>query len=787
MHPHASPGSPGNIRTRYVLPLAIVALLAALFGGGLTQGAHAQSPGGSLLNWEHAVQSTASVGWVTGPGTPPGGFGGSLSFSTGTGTPAQGGKAWAWDSSYAGMKLSDITALSYSTYSALTNTDPNILDPAIDLEINPEPNNPAGVHYTTLVFEPVYYHFSGNTAQPIKHGEWQTWDTFHGAWWTTRTVGSYQGGGTTYFNLADFQAAYPDAVILGAGTPASGLEIVVGQNSYGPPWQGWSGNVANLSISTSTGGTSIYYANAMNCTTTCTVASTANESAADGSPAHPFANLQTAINAIGWLYPDGGGIVDVGPGTYHGPFTITTPITLLGAGAGVNAGTYPGPYTIIDPASSGFDVYTNGGGPVTISGFRIQHNGAGINLLPGGPACSNSCSLSDVSITDNRFFENALGIQVNNEVTEANIQDNVFYWDRNTDYPDSGYGILINGRLANSGIDHNTFTGESSSAIQFTASSGGDRGNINVVISHNTSNGNGHFAVLNNYSYDGETHQSLPIDYCGDDSDDELICSNTVLQTLGDAIIISKDTSNFDIVGNTISRGTGSAITQIGDGSNNVDIYNNLLSVNIYGLNLKVGSGYGIDVEGNQFVSNRTAGVNVSGGYDTDGLNIEANAFQSNKAGLVNRTGDQFNATCNWWNATSGPRVATNPGGAGDTVVGLDRDSYQPWLVSKDLESNCDREAPTVTVSLAGQTYTVSPGTTVNLSIPASGLIRYMITFTCIDEPGGSGIASCKSTAPYVYIYRGSVRHGTFTVTGLDRAGNSTSITINWTASSAHV
>ena len=86
------------------------------------------------------------VGLLFGPATPPLGSGSLQMAVTGS------GDHWSvYNYDHVGTKLSDITALGYSTY-----TDNSTTDPILQMEINPGNTTgaDAGVTYSTLNFEP---------------------------------------------------------------------------------------------------------------------------------------------------------------------------------------------------------------------------------------------------------------------------------------------------------------------------------------------------------------------------------------------------------------------------------------------------------------------------------------------------------------------------------------------------------------------------------------------------------------------------------------------------------
>ncbi len=162
------------------------------------------------------------VGIVYGPATPPLGQG-SLQLNV-TGTNDH----WSvYNYDHIGTKLSDISALGYSTY-----TDNGTTDPVLQMEINPgnSSGTDAGVTYSTLNFEP-YLQSAGVTPNT-----WQTWDVLSGNVWGTNLTGAPDGYPLSW---SDFLATYPNATIIG------GFGIDVGSG-----WSAMTGEANALTIGT---------------------------------------------------------------------------------------------------------------------------------------------------------------------------------------------------------------------------------------------------------------------------------------------------------------------------------------------------------------------------------------------------------------------------------------------------------------------------------------------------------------------------------------------------------
>lgn len=201
----------------------------------------------SPSNWIYYTQQTAGVTPVNGPATPPLGSG-SMRMFTGAGnpgcpTPGGGGKAWLSTYAHDNTLLSAITTFSYSTY--VTAGQPGIA-PALNLYVDLDGN---GTRDTTLVFEPVYV---VGQQGPVVSGTWQTWDTLNGpGWWYTTNFGPLTNRLNEFRPLSYYIGLFPNARIV-SWTGLPGVNVVVGQNSCGNPWQNFDGNVDSVVFNAST-------------------------------------------------------------------------------------------------------------------------------------------------------------------------------------------------------------------------------------------------------------------------------------------------------------------------------------------------------------------------------------------------------------------------------------------------------------------------------------------------------------------------------------------------------
>jgi hypothetical protein len=141
--------------------------------------------------------------------------------------PTDKGTLFNYD--HVGTLLADISAISYASYREPASTADAVQLPSINIEIDKNGGAFVPGDYATLVYEPIY----NVPASSIHSGEWQTWNTIPGIWWTTRAINGPAGPGTClpfvcYISWADIVQYNPDATILGGfginqGSGSTGL------------------------------------------------------------------------------------------------------------------------------------------------------------------------------------------------------------------------------------------------------------------------------------------------------------------------------------------------------------------------------------------------------------------------------------------------------------------------------------------------------------------------------------------------------------------------------------
>ena len=160
--------------------------------------------------YDPGTEPTATTEMVTGPATPPLGTG-SARLATGNGTTGGDGGAEIRNTGYVGLALSEITALSYSTYATAWNGQQL---PYLVLYLS---------NGDRMTFEPTY----SPTQGAVTLNTWQTWDALAGMWYDDLHNGN--PGVDSVISWNDMLAANLSATIVNqSGNGLGGIRISTG-------------------------------------------------------------------------------------------------------------------------------------------------------------------------------------------------------------------------------------------------------------------------------------------------------------------------------------------------------------------------------------------------------------------------------------------------------------------------------------------------------------------------------------------------------------------------------
>jgi hypothetical protein len=202
-----------------------------------------------LDGWQVRTSGTAMAQFEHGPATPPLGTG-SVELRVG----ADGNSAAQLRNvNFSGVRLADLTALSYSTYVDVPGSGGQA--PYIILHADRDGNLTTTTDRDLLFFEPVYQ--SGHTPAvpdqgPIVLDTWQTWNARVGGWYgidAATFTPTFAGPGADVRPLANYSSANPNAVVFNPGSNG-GVRIVTGFGAGA--WDNFVGNIDNMTIDTTT-------------------------------------------------------------------------------------------------------------------------------------------------------------------------------------------------------------------------------------------------------------------------------------------------------------------------------------------------------------------------------------------------------------------------------------------------------------------------------------------------------------------------------------------------------
>jgi hypothetical protein len=344
-------------------------------------------------------------------------------------------------------------------------------------------------------------------------------------------------------------------------------------------------------------------------------------------PSGDYTTIQGAVNDPGCS------TINVAAGTYAENVTIPRPLTLNGAQAGNDARVRSGAESIINGGVGANITITADG--VTVDGFTLN-----------GPVSSGTAAIVMQTGNTGETIQNNI---INNPGRAASIttSDTTFSKNAVNNTATSTDGFQANSTpVTNLTISDNNFGGANGGI--YNADITVIEGNSNVVVSGNTSSGDGTLIAL--FKTDGAQ-----------------ITGNTIVgDGASSAIFIGGGDINVSVTGNKVSSaGRAVRVNNIIGSANS--------SVTITGNTLK----------------NNTDGVSVAANSENGTVTAHRNSLTGNTGfGISNDLASgitTLDGACNWWGAANGPGPVGS--GSGDKVTtGV---TFQPWLVSANLNGPC--------------------------------------------------------------------------------------------------
>jgi uncharacterized repeat protein (TIGR01451 family) len=337
-----------------------------------------------------------------------------------------------------------------------------------------------------------------------------------------------------------------------------------------------------------------------------------------------------------------GDTINVAAGTYNEQVLIDKTLTLLGAQAGVDARTRVAAESIID----------NSCGPVQIEADNVVLNGFTVQ----GSTQSDPCFISGIwtnpgfsgtqgghQILNNIVQNNISGMELDSTCVNPTLVQHNLFLNNNNSGPGSGNAIQTNFGLCNAVIDSNKFSGHTNASVLVAAGPGGGD---QLTISGN-----------------------------------ELVGGAATSER-----VVFGNVTNSAITGNTSIGSTAiNGPIRLFGGNDKIAINGNVLRNGIRGI--KVDDPFSIGPN-----TNVTAHLNCIVGNTTAGLEVTSGGHSST-----------LNADNNWWGSTTGPTIASNPGGTGDAIIDPDGVVvYTPFLTAPAAACAATAADLTITKTHAG-------------------------------------------------------------------------------------
>ena len=189
-------------------PASAAVVTDVITEGDVVRQAEGTTPTNDWVVYTRTANSVAT--FVTGPSTPPVGDG-----SLETSTPATGDKVFAFNYDWIGTPLTDLDAISYSSYRGTALPAQPL--PSLNIEIDENGGTLQPGDYAVLVFEPI-----NNTGLQgvIVPGLWQTWNGINSGtarWWTSQPINGQCNGPSAAClrTWSQVLANNPNATIIG--------------------------------------------------------------------------------------------------------------------------------------------------------------------------------------------------------------------------------------------------------------------------------------------------------------------------------------------------------------------------------------------------------------------------------------------------------------------------------------------------------------------------------------------------------------------------------------------
>lgn len=370
----------------------------------------------------------------------------------------------------------------------------------------------------------------------------------------------------------------------------------------------------------------------------------------DDNLACPGATYSTITAAVAVASP--GDTIQVCAGIYHETVTVDKQLNFRGAKAGVDGRTNRRKLaleSVVDSPDGDF-VLVNSVNDVTINGFTLRgvtsEGHAAIEAYSGNGGTSGS----GITVIDNVIRDNQNGMRESNldGTHPAAIRYNAFINNSLGTTGNGGSGIFItSGPANNTSIDHNSFTGHRSAAINFAGSPDFTILSTGLVVSNNTSLNDSTFVVAT-------------------DSDHALISDNTVKvqggYDNGSGILDFGNNRYLLIVGNTVTGGsaTGTSGIRIADFGIGGYLFNPSLVTTVQGNTIRnryngirlTGPVPGTDnniINDNSVSGSKNVGILV--GSDSSGNHLAGNTVSQSVVHDCedDTTGDGTDGTGNDW------------------------------------------------------------------------------------------------------------------------------------------